>query len=162
MCLPPPALGLSLLEIYFSRLYNAPILFFKQLLFQDFLAGTIPGFLLKALYANATLCATCIFACFFAPLTSSQISQPRKGGPHRIDSALRTRRSENLSEVRIDLGESRNRGSDVFHGNKSISICLPSARSHADILVRGRQFEDWRSMPWLVVHDTVLFLFGRD
>ncbi|KEF62144.1 uncharacterized protein A1O9_00116 [Exophiala aquamarina CBS 119918] len=53
--MPPVALGLSLLEIYYARICNAPVLFCKALLFQDYLAGAIPGYLLKGLFANATL-----------------------------------------------------------------------------------------------------------
>ncbi|EWY89603.1 hypothetical protein FOYG_10422 [Fusarium oxysporum NRRL 32931] len=53
--LPPTALGLSLLEVYFTRVYNAPLLFYKPLLFQQYLEGKIHGALLKALFALATL-----------------------------------------------------------------------------------------------------------
>lgn len=53
--LPPTALGLSLLEIYFARIYNASLLFHKPILFQDYLEGKIHGALLRALFALATL-----------------------------------------------------------------------------------------------------------
>jgi hypothetical protein len=53
--LPPTALGLSLLEIFFSRIYNASLLFHKPILFQQYLTGEIHGALLKALLALATL-----------------------------------------------------------------------------------------------------------
>jgi hypothetical protein len=53
--LPPRALGLSLLEIYYTRLYNASLLFCKPILFQEYLDGKLPGFFLKALFALATL-----------------------------------------------------------------------------------------------------------
>jgi hypothetical protein len=56
--LPPTALGLSLLEIYFARIYNASLLFHKPLLFQVYLEGKIHGALLKALFALATLYVT--------------------------------------------------------------------------------------------------------
>jgi hypothetical protein len=56
--LPPTALGLSLLEIYFARIYNASLLFYKPVLFQQYLEGRIHGALLRALFALATLCAT--------------------------------------------------------------------------------------------------------
>jgi hypothetical protein len=56
--LPPTALGLALLEIYFSRIYNAPLLFNKSLLFDQYLNGQVHGALLKALFALATLYAT--------------------------------------------------------------------------------------------------------
>ena len=54
--LPPTALGLSLLEIYFTRIYNASILFCKPILFQEYLEGRVHGALLRALFALATLC----------------------------------------------------------------------------------------------------------
>lgn len=53
--LPPTALGLSLLEIYFVRIYNAPLLFYKPVLFQQYLAGKLHGTLLRAIFALATL-----------------------------------------------------------------------------------------------------------
>ncbi|KAE8363288.1 hypothetical protein BDV27DRAFT_165503 [Aspergillus caelatus] len=56
--LPPRALGLSLLDIYFTRIYNASVLFFKPILFQQYLDGKIPEVLLKALFALATLFLT--------------------------------------------------------------------------------------------------------
>jgi hypothetical protein len=56
--LPPTALGLSLLEIYFARIYNASLLFHKPILFQEYLDGKIHGALLKALFALATLYIT--------------------------------------------------------------------------------------------------------
>lgn len=56
--LPPRALGLSLLDIYFTRIYNASVLFFKPILFQQYLDGEIPEVLLKALFALATLYVT--------------------------------------------------------------------------------------------------------
>ncbi|KAE8319391.1 hypothetical protein BDV41DRAFT_519887 [Aspergillus transmontanensis] len=56
--LPPRALGLSLLDIYFTRAYNASVLFCKPILFQQYLDGRIPEVLLKALFALATLFLT--------------------------------------------------------------------------------------------------------
>lgn len=56
--LPPTALGLSLLEIYFARIYNASLLFHKPVLFQEYLEGKIHGALLRALFALATLYVT--------------------------------------------------------------------------------------------------------
>ncbi|KAL2784287.1 hypothetical protein BJX66DRAFT_344159 [Aspergillus keveii] len=53
--LPPRAIGLSLLEIYFTRIYNASLLFYKPLLFQDYLDGKLPDILLKAIFALSTL-----------------------------------------------------------------------------------------------------------
>ncbi|KAE8379894.1 hypothetical protein BDV26DRAFT_279965 [Aspergillus bertholletiae] len=56
--LPPRALGLSLLDIYFTRIYNAPLLFSKSILFQQYLDGKISEVLLKAIFALATLFLT--------------------------------------------------------------------------------------------------------
>ena len=53
--LPPRALGLSLLDIYCTRIYNASVLFCKPILFQEYLDGKIPEVLLKALFALATV-----------------------------------------------------------------------------------------------------------
>ncbi|GCB27321.1 hypothetical protein AAWM_10206 [Aspergillus awamori] len=53
--LPPTALGLSLLELYFTRIYNAPLLFHKSVLFQQYLEQKLHGALLRALLALATL-----------------------------------------------------------------------------------------------------------
>ncbi|KAL3455576.1 hypothetical protein BJX64DRAFT_281986 [Aspergillus heterothallicus] len=53
--LPPTALGLSLLELYFTRIYNAHLLFHKPVLFQQYLEQELPGALLRALLALATL-----------------------------------------------------------------------------------------------------------
>lgn len=55
--LPPRALGLALLEIYFSRVYNASLLFQKRVVFQDYLKGDLPVVLVKAIFALATLYA---------------------------------------------------------------------------------------------------------
>jgi hypothetical protein len=53
--LPPTAIGLALLEIYFARIYNASLLFYKPLLFQQYLEGRVHDALLRALFALATL-----------------------------------------------------------------------------------------------------------
>jgi hypothetical protein len=47
--------GLSLLEIYFDRIYNASLLFCKPLLFQEYLEGTVPDYLLKGIFSLASL-----------------------------------------------------------------------------------------------------------
>lgn len=57
--LPPTALGLSLLELYFTRVYNASLMFHKTVLFQQYLEQELHGALLRALLALATLCVTC-------------------------------------------------------------------------------------------------------
>jgi hypothetical protein len=53
--LPPRAIGLALLEIYFSRVYNASFLFHKRIVFQEYLTEKLPDFLVKAIFALATL-----------------------------------------------------------------------------------------------------------
>lgn len=53
--LPPRALGLSLLEIYFERIYNAPLLFHKESLVTMYLQGQLPDYLLRALFALASM-----------------------------------------------------------------------------------------------------------
>ncbi|KIW10056.1 hypothetical protein PV08_11832 [Exophiala spinifera] len=53
--LPPFSAGLGLLEIYFSRVYNASLLFWKPLLFQQYVEGKIPAFLLRAIFAISAL-----------------------------------------------------------------------------------------------------------
>jgi hypothetical protein len=51
--LPSRAVGLSLLEIYFDRIYNASLLFFKPVLFQEYIEGKLPDYMLKGIFALA-------------------------------------------------------------------------------------------------------------
>jgi hypothetical protein len=53
--LPPKAIGLGLLEIYFARIYNAELLFQKSALFQAYLSDAIAPSLLRAVFALATM-----------------------------------------------------------------------------------------------------------
>ncbi|KAI5457057.1 hypothetical protein BGZ63DRAFT_82703 [Mariannaea sp. PMI_226] len=53
--LPCRAIGFSLLEIYFERIYNAHLLFDKSSFFEDYLQTKLPDFLLKAVFALASL-----------------------------------------------------------------------------------------------------------
>ncbi|QMW33489.1 hypothetical protein G4B84_008955 [Aspergillus flavus NRRL3357] len=53
--LPPTALCLALLELYFTRIYNASLLFHKPVLFQQYLEQELHGALLRAMLALATL-----------------------------------------------------------------------------------------------------------
>ncbi|KID86059.1 Fungal transcriptional regulatory protein [Metarhizium guizhouense ARSEF 977] len=53
--LPPRTVGLCLLEIYFARIYNANLLFYKPLLFQEYLEDQVPTVLLQAIFALASL-----------------------------------------------------------------------------------------------------------
>ena len=55
--LPSRVIGLSLLEVYFTRIYNASLLFYKPFLFQNYLNGKLPDILLKAIFALSTLYA---------------------------------------------------------------------------------------------------------
>ncbi|OGM44855.1 hypothetical protein ABOM_006113 [Aspergillus bombycis] len=70
--LPPRALGLALLDIYYTRIYNASVLFCKPILFQQYLDGKIPEVLLKALFALATLAKVQLLV---RDWTSSSITQ---------------------------------------------------------------------------------------
>lgn len=53
--LPSRAIGLSLLEVYFARIYNASLLFYKPFLFRDYLDEKLPDVLLKSIFALSTL-----------------------------------------------------------------------------------------------------------
>ncbi|KAF5266282.1 hypothetical protein FOXYS1_2879, partial [Fusarium oxysporum] len=48
--LPPRAVGLGLLDIYFERLYNAPLLFDRSELFESYLDDAFPPFFLRAVF----------------------------------------------------------------------------------------------------------------
>lgn len=64
--LPPTALGLSLLELYFTRVYNASLLFYRPVLLQQYIEGELHGALVRALFALATLYgATHVTAAFY-------------------------------------------------------------------------------------------------
>ncbi|KAH8688908.1 hypothetical protein GQ44DRAFT_734467 [Phaeosphaeriaceae sp. PMI808] len=49
--LPPLAIGLSLLEIYFERIYNASLLFHKPTLFREYMEDKLPSFLVRSIFA---------------------------------------------------------------------------------------------------------------
>lgn len=53
--LPPTEVGLLLLEVYFKRVYNATLLFHKNIAFQLYLQNDIPDYLLRAIFAQAAL-----------------------------------------------------------------------------------------------------------
>lgn len=53
--LPPRTLGLSLLELYWSRFYKSSLLFYKPQLFSDYMEGRLPDYLLRSLFAVASL-----------------------------------------------------------------------------------------------------------
>ncbi|KAL9564067.1 hypothetical protein ACKAV7_011780 [Fusarium commune] len=52
---PARAVGLGLLDIYFERVYNAPLLFDRAKLFESYLNDAIPPFLLRALFALSNI-----------------------------------------------------------------------------------------------------------
>ncbi|KAG5788992.1 hypothetical protein H9Q69_011941 [Fusarium xylarioides] len=53
--LPPRAIGLALLDIYFERLYNATLLFNRTQLFESYLDGSLPPYLLRSIFALSSL-----------------------------------------------------------------------------------------------------------
>ncbi|KAF5594951.1 fungal transcriptional regulatory [Fusarium pseudocircinatum] len=53
--LPPRAIGLALLDIYFERLYNATLLFNRSQLFESYLDGSLPPYLLRSIFALSSL-----------------------------------------------------------------------------------------------------------
>lgn len=56
--LPPRAIGLALLDIYFERLYNATLLFNRTQLFESYLDGSLPPYLLRSIFALSSLYAS--------------------------------------------------------------------------------------------------------
>lgn len=53
--LPPRPIGLALLGIYFERVYNAHLLFYRPRFLEAYLADAIPPFVLRAVFALACL-----------------------------------------------------------------------------------------------------------
>jgi hypothetical protein len=53
--LPSTEVGLLLLEVYFKRIYNASMLFHKGIAFQLYMQDGIPGYLLRAIFAQAAV-----------------------------------------------------------------------------------------------------------
>lgn len=53
--LPSTEIGLLLLEVYFKRIYLAPLLFHKSIAFQLYTQKKIPAFLLRAIFAHAAV-----------------------------------------------------------------------------------------------------------
>jgi hypothetical protein len=53
--LPSTEVGLSLLEIYFKRVYNATLLFHKSIAVQLYMQNDIPDYLLRAIFAQAAI-----------------------------------------------------------------------------------------------------------
>ncbi|KAI9697732.1 MAG: hypothetical protein M1820_007719 [Bogoriella megaspora] len=53
--LPSTEAGLLLLEVYFKRIYNASLLFHKSIAFHLYTESKIPGYLLRAIFAQAAI-----------------------------------------------------------------------------------------------------------
>lgn len=51
--LPSTEVGLLLLEVYFKRVYNATLLFHKTVTFVKYRSNSLPGYLLRAIFAHA-------------------------------------------------------------------------------------------------------------
>ena len=48
---PPEELALTLIDIYFSHQYNSTLLFHKQTLARDYLAGKVPDYVALSVFA---------------------------------------------------------------------------------------------------------------
>lgn len=55
--MPSPEVAMFLIEIYFSRLYNAHLLFHKETFLADFVANKVPDFVALAIFASASMYA---------------------------------------------------------------------------------------------------------
>jgi hypothetical protein len=53
--LPSTEVGLLLLEVYFKRIYNATLLFHRNIAFQVYMQNGIPDYLLRAIFAHAAI-----------------------------------------------------------------------------------------------------------
>jgi hypothetical protein len=53
--LPSTKIALLLLEVYFKRIYNAALLFNKSIAYQLYMQNDIPGYLLRAIFAQAAI-----------------------------------------------------------------------------------------------------------
>ncbi|KEF54612.1 uncharacterized protein A1O9_09054 [Exophiala aquamarina CBS 119918] len=53
--LPPVMFGLSLLEVYFSHVYNSSVLLMKSTFLQNYIEGKVPTYLLRAVFALSTI-----------------------------------------------------------------------------------------------------------
>lgn len=58
---PSLEIGLLLMEVFFSRMYNANLLFHKSTLFQRYLEDDLPEYLLLSIFAHAALCVPASF-----------------------------------------------------------------------------------------------------
>ncbi|KEF54915.1 uncharacterized protein A1O9_09358 [Exophiala aquamarina CBS 119918] len=75
--LPPLAAGLALLEIYFARIYNASLLFWKPKLFSEYVEGQVPSYLLKAIFGTAAFLAPNHEEQHFGPTRFSELDALR-------------------------------------------------------------------------------------
>ena len=55
--IPSPEVAIFLIKIYFSRLYNAHLLFHKETFLADFVANKVPDFVALAIFASASMYA---------------------------------------------------------------------------------------------------------
>ncbi|KAI5868236.1 hypothetical protein GGS23DRAFT_544613 [Durotheca rogersii] len=53
--LPSTEVGLLLMEVYFKRVYNATLLFHKAIAFRLYRQNSLPGYLLRAIFAHAAV-----------------------------------------------------------------------------------------------------------
>jgi hypothetical protein len=59
--LPSPEVAVFLIEIYFSRMYNACLLFHKKTFLSDYAANRIPDFVALSIFAFASMCV--VYVC---------------------------------------------------------------------------------------------------
>ncbi|KAH7327455.1 hypothetical protein BKA65DRAFT_406309, partial [Rhexocercosporidium sp. MPI-PUGE-AT-0058] len=76
--LPPRAIGFSLLEIYFERMYNSSLLFHKSTLFGEYMEDKLPNFLVRSIFALSSL---------MAPPELSTLSSYHRNGRHWAQAA---------------------------------------------------------------------------
>jgi hypothetical protein len=55
--MPSPEVAMLLVEIFFTRVYNASLLFHKETFLSDFAANRVPGFVSTCMFALASMCA---------------------------------------------------------------------------------------------------------
>lgn len=53
--LPSRGLGLSMLDLYWNRFYKSALIWYKPVLYQDYVEGKLPDYLLRAIFAIATI-----------------------------------------------------------------------------------------------------------
>lgn len=71
--LPSPEVAILLFEIYFSRLYNASLLFHKKSLLSDYAANRVPDFVALSVFALASMYVYTLGCKMFVKLDIFQI-----------------------------------------------------------------------------------------